>query len=112
MKRWGGGGAITLGGVTVNLGGGERTLGYRYLENILPVDRPVYVLGVVQADGQIGAPAGGDGERRFFITYRSEEQLEKKYKRDALVLGLIALGLFLGGVLFSAIGVAAAVGVI
>ncbi len=111
-EETGGGGAITLGGVTISLGGGERTLGYRYLENILPVDRPVYVLGVVQADGQIGAPAEGDGEKRFFITYRSEEQLEKKYKRDALVLGLIALGLSVGGVLFLAIGVAAAVGVI
>jgi hypothetical protein len=108
----GGGGSVTLGGVTVNLGGGERTLGYRYRENILAVDRPVYVLGSVREDGQIGAPAEGSGERQFLITYRSEEHLEKKYKRDALVLGLVALGLFLFGAIFLAIGVAAATGVI
>src|ERR687893_1432115 len=49
--------SITLGGATINLGGGERTLGYRYTESILPVDAPIYVLGTVREDGRIGAPA-------------------------------------------------------
>jgi hypothetical protein len=84
-------GAITLGGVTINLGGGEHTLGYRYVEKVLRVDEPVYVLGVVQEDGQLGGPPESDREKRFLISYRSEEQLEKKYRRDALWLGLIAL---------------------
>jgi E3 Ubiquitin ligase len=44
-RETGGAGTITLGGVTVNLGGGARTVGYRYEEKILPVDSPVYVLG-------------------------------------------------------------------
>lgn len=52
-------------------------------ESILPVDAPVYVLGAVQEDGEIGAPPG-DEEGRFLIIYRSEEQLEKKFRRDAL----------------------------
>ena len=106
------GGTITLGGVTLSLGGGERTLGYRYRENILALDRPVYVLGVVQADGQTGAPTEGGAEKRFLITYRSEEHLEKKYKRDALVVGWAALGLFPLGAIFLAIGVVEAVSAI
>src|SRR3712207_6049750 len=40
--------SISLGGATVNIGGGERTIGYRYTESILPIDAPVYVLGTVQ----------------------------------------------------------------
>jgi E3 ubiquitin ligase len=108
----GGGTSITLGGFTVNLGGGERTIGYRYVESVLPVDGPVYVLGAVQEDGEIGAPRPGDEESRFLISYRSEEELEKKFKRDALWLGLAALGLFLFGAIFAAVGVAAATGFI
>src|SRR5918992_1663583 len=36
--------SISLGGATLNLGGGERTIGYRFTESILPVDASVYVL--------------------------------------------------------------------
>lgn len=107
-----GGRTISLGGFTVNLGGRERTIGYRYQESILLVDEPVYVLGAVQRDGEIGAPADADGEKRFLISYRSEEQLAKKIKRDALVLTLIAAGLFVFGAAFVAVGVAAALGYI
>ncbi len=80
------------------------------MERILPVDAPVYVLGTVQEDGEIGTPPPGDEGERFLISYRSEEQLERKFKRDALVLGLIALGLFVFGLVFVAVGVAAALG--
>jgi hypothetical protein len=105
----GGAGSITLGGLTVNLGGGDRTIGYRYLEKILPLDSPVYVLGAAQEDGQVGAPSEEvEGAARFLISYRSEEQLEKKLKRDALWQGLIAVGLFLFGLLFLAVGVGVA----
>lgn len=99
----GGAGTVSLGGLTVNLGGGPRTIGYRYVERILPVDAPVYVLGPVQESGQIGAPAGEEG--RFLLSYRSEEQLENKYRGDARTLGLIALGGFLFGLVFLAVGV-------
>lgn len=106
----GGAGSISLGGLTFNLGERERTIGYRHVESILPVDAPVYVLGAVQDDGEIGAPPPGE-EGRFLISHRSEEQLEKKFRRDALMLTLIALGLFVFGAIFTAVGVAAAAGV-
>jgi hypothetical protein len=51
--------SISIGGATLNIGGGERTIGYRYTESILPVDAPVYVLGTVQEGGEIGAPPPG-----------------------------------------------------
>jgi hypothetical protein len=90
-----GSGSVTLGGFTVNLGGGERTIGYRHVERILPVDAPVYVLGPVGTDGEISA----SGEERFIVSYRSEEQLEKKYKKDARVLALVAAGLAVFGLI-------------
>jgi hypothetical protein len=105
----GGEGSITLGGISVNLGGGARTIGYRYVESVLPVDGPVYVLGVAQEDGHIGAPVEEDGEKRFLISHRSEEQLEKKYRRTALLLGLLAVGLFLFGAIFVVVGVVAGI---
>lgn len=105
----GSGSSITLGGFTVSLGGGDRTIGYRYVESVLNPDAPVYVLGVVRPDGEIGAP-GEDGEGRFIISYRSEAELEKKFKREARVQALISAGLFLFGAIFVAVGVAAATG--
>src|ERR671929_2308564 len=66
-------GTFSLGGMTVNLGGGERTIGYRYTESILPVDEQVYVLGTVQEGGVIGAPHSGEKDHRFVVSHRSEE---------------------------------------
>jgi hypothetical protein len=108
----GGAGSITLGGLTVNLGGGPRTIGYRYVESVLPIDSPVYVLGAVQEDREIGAPAEEGEKSKFLISYRSEEQLEKKLERDAVFLGLIAVGLFLFGLIFLAVGIVIGVAVL
>lgn len=67
------GSSISLGGMTVNLGGGERTIGYRYTESILPVDGSVYVLGTVQEGGGIGSSSSGTEGHRFVVSHRSEE---------------------------------------
>ena len=100
-----GGGGFKIGGVTLQMGEGQQTLGYRRVEHVLPVDAPVYVLGAVRVDGRVGAPEGGDG--RFLISHRSEEDLSKGYGRDALVLGLVSAGLFLFGAVFLAVGLGA-----
>ncbi|AHY47936.1 E3 Ubiquitin ligase [Rubrobacter radiotolerans] len=100
-----GGGGITLGGMRFDFGHGERTIGYRYVESVLPVDKPVYVLGAVGGDGRISAA----GEGRFLVSYRSEEQLEKKYRKDARTLAVVAAGLFVFGLIFIAVGVGSAV---
>jgi E3 Ubiquitin ligase len=93
----------------VHLGGGHSTIGYRYVEGILPVGTPVYVLGVIGEDGSIRAPAEQGGEKRFLISHRSEEQLEKKYRNSALLRGCLAVALFLFGSIFVTIGLVAAI---
>lgn len=48
------------------------------------------------------------GKYTFIISYRSETQLEKKYSKDAIVLGLVAVGLLVFGLVFVAVGGGAA----
>ena len=102
-----GGGGLKIGGVTLQMGEGQQTLGYRRVEHALPIDAAVYVLGTVRADGRVGAPESGGGEGRFLISHRSEQELGKGYGRDALVLGLLAAGLFVFGAVFIAVGLGA-----
>jgi hypothetical protein len=97
--------SVTLGGVTNNLGGDERTLGYRYTESILPVDAPVYVLGKVQDDGGIGAPTSSDQEQRFVVSHRSEEALGESLGKTVLWLGVGGIAALVVGVILLVVGV-------
>jgi hypothetical protein len=97
--------SITLGGATINLGGGERTLGYRYTESILPVDAPVYVLGTVQEGGGIGAPISSDQGQRFVISHRSEEALGQSLGKTVLWLGVGGIAALVVGIILLVVGV-------
>ncbi|MFL6009306.1 MAG: E3 ubiquitin ligase family protein [Rubrobacteraceae bacterium] len=101
--------SISLGGATINLGGGERTLGYRYTETILPVDAPVYVLGSVQQGGGIGTPSG-DEEHRFVVSHRSEEALGQSLGKTVLWLGVGGIASIVVGVVLLAVGIFVLVG--
>ena len=96
--------SITLGGATINLGGGERTLGYRYTESILPVDASVYVLGTVQEGGGIGSPSGDEGQR-FVVSHRSEEAHTQSLGKTALWLGVGGAASLVLGVVLLVIGI-------
>ena len=96
--------SITLGGATMDLGGGKRTLGYRYTESILAVDAPVYVLGTVQEDGGIGAPSEDEGQR-FLISHRSEKALGQSLDKTVLWLGVGGIAALVAGVILLAVGV-------
>jgi hypothetical protein len=96
--------SISLGGATVHLGGGERTLGYRYTESILPVDAPAYVLGTVQEGGGIGAPAGDEGHR-FVVSHRSEEALGQSLGKTVLWLGVGGIASIVVGVILLIVGI-------
>jgi hypothetical protein len=102
--------SISLGGTTINLGGGERTLGYRYTESILAVDAPVYVLGTVHDDGAVGAPPTSDGGQRFLISHRSEEALGQSLGKTVLWLGVGGIAALVVGVVLLAIGIFVLVG--
>ena len=119
---------FTLGGVRVPFEEDDDTLGYRYTESVLPVDAPVYVLGVVREDGDIGASAtpvdapvealplvGGGGlemnlpsprdrERRFVISHRSEEALGQSLGKTVLWLGVGGAGALVLGVVLLVVG--------
>ena len=97
--------SISLGGATINLGGGERTIGYRYTESILPVDAPVYVLGTVQEGGGIGAPTSGEEEHRFVVSHRSEEALGQSLGKTVLWLGVGGVGALVLGVILLVVGI-------
>jgi E3 Ubiquitin ligase len=101
--------SISLGGATINLGGGERTIGYRYTESILAVDAPVYVLGTVQEDDGIGGPSGEEGQR-FVISHRSEEVLGQSLGKTALWLGVGGLAALVVGVVLLAVAIFVLVG--
>ena len=101
--------SISLGGTTIHLGGGERTLGYRYAETILPVDAPVYVLGTVQQGGGIGTPSG-DEEHRFVVSHRSEEALGQSLGKTVLWLGVGGIASIAVGVVLLAVGIFVLVG--
>ena len=101
--------SISLGGATIHLGGGERTLGYRYTETILPVDAPVYVLGTVQEGGGIAAPSGDEGHR-FVVSHRSEEALGQSLGKTVLWLGVGGIASIVVGVILLVVGIFVLVG--
>jgi hypothetical protein len=102
-------GAITLAGRTVEMNHGFGTLGYRIREAILPIDGPVYVLGVVTRDGGIGRPGRGRFDAAFIISPhvpRSEEGAPSPPRGDRLILWC-GVGALAGGLLIMAVGVIA-----
>jgi hypothetical protein len=125
---------LTLGGAPVPFDEEANTLGYRYTESVLPIDAPVYVLGVVREEGGIGAgpgpvdapveelplmkggelaytlPSSRDKERRFVISHRSEEALGQDLARTALWMGVAAAGALALGVIAAVAGFIVAIG--
>src|SRR5829696_8551839 len=98
-------GTFSLGGVSINLSGGERTIGYRYTESILPVDESVYVLGTVQEDSGIGAPQSGEEGHRFVASHRSEEALGQSLGQTVLWLGVGGIAALVLGVVLLVVGI-------
>jgi hypothetical protein len=98
-------GTFSLGGVSINLSGGERTIGYRYTESILPVDEAVYVLGTVQENGDIGASHSGEVGHRFVVSHRSEEALGQSLGKTVLWLGVGGAASIVLGVVLLVVGI-------
>lgn len=96
--RSGAGGVVSK--VLDSLDGNYDTGQYRTSEWVVPLGQPVYVLGA-----SYSSPAGAEirkGEGPFIISYKSEEELTKRYAWHS-VLWLIF------GVLFGAGGIAGAI---
>jgi hypothetical protein len=97
--------SITLGGTTLNFGGGERTIGFRYTESILPVDAQVYVLGTVRQDGGIGASEAESEGNRFVVSHRSEEALGQSLGKTVLWFGVGGIGAIVLGLVLLVVGI-------
>jgi hypothetical protein len=82
FRRENSGSSISFGGfslaIGVGMGGGRRTIGYRYTESILPCDREVLVIGTASDDGgQVTLCKPIKSEKKFIISLKSEEELAK-----------------------------------
>ena len=68
------------------------------------MDASVYVLGTVQEDGSIGAPAGDEGHR-FVVSHRSEEALGESLGKTVLWLGVGGIASIVVGVVLLVVGI-------
>ncbi len=89
---------FNIGNIALSLGGGRRTLGYRYEEHIIPVGKPVYILGEASdAGGELTLIKPAEKGKKFLISVKSEEELMKGISTAKLVLLIIACLLIAGG---------------
>jgi hypothetical protein len=103
--------AVSMGGYSLSVGGihgaDRRTIGYRFVEEALPVDRRVYALGEV-ADTEEGLvlrkPSDDDKKRPYVLSTKSEEELVKAAKSSAVWMKLGAAVLGLGGIALAVFG--------
>jgi E3 Ubiquitin ligase len=80
--------AISYGGFRLDLGdwtgGNRRTLGYRYVEAVLPVDRQVLIVGTASdANGDLSLHKPTEPDQPFIISLQSEEGLTQATRQAA-----------------------------
>lgn len=72
IGRW------TLNLASIALGSGRRTLGYKYEEKLVPLGRPIYVLGeAADSGGQLVIRKPTKKGTAFIVSLKSEEELTK-----------------------------------
>lgn len=97
------GGQVTLsmGRFQMSLGSGRwdpsssRTLGYKFIERVLPVGKPVYAIGEVAATEDEGLvlrpPTDEDKKKPFMVSPRTEEEIVKASEKNAKILRIVAI---------------------
>jgi len=98
-----GGGQVTLsmGRFQMSLGSGRwdptssRTLGYRFVERVLPIGKPIYAIGEVAATEDEGLllrpPTDDDKKKPFIVSPRTEEEIVKGSEKSAKILKIVAI---------------------
>jgi len=106
-------GALSVGAFTLALGavlgGGRRTLGYRFEERCIPLGRRLYVLGEASdLGGVLAVRKSSEKGKRFIVSVKSEEEIvagaqgaAKWLRISAAAAGAAAIGLAIAG-LFTA----------
>jgi E3 Ubiquitin ligase len=96
-------GLLSFGNFSLALGnmglhGGRRTLGYRYRESILPLDRRVFILAAVgDTTGEIALQKPTESGRKFLISLKSEEQVMGDAAKSAQILLFVMIACWVIG---------------
>ncbi len=108
FRRETAGNFISFGGFSLALsssGSGRRTLGYRYCESILPLDRRITVVAALSDSTSrltLQSPAASD--KKFIISLRSEEELTKAADRNTRLTMIAMIACLILGVIFLIVG--------
>jgi hypothetical protein len=101
--------AVRLGSFSLSVGSGfgndRRTLGYRFVERILPLARDLYVLGEVTdtPDGLLLRKPSGSG-KPFVLSTKSEAELTRTAESSARWLKIAAMAFGIGGIGLAVMG--------
>ena len=92
---------LSMGRFQMSLGSGRwdpsssRTLGYRFVERLLPIGKPVYAIGEVAATEDEGVvlrrPTDEDKKKPFMLSPRTEEEIVKASEKSAKILRIVAI---------------------
>ncbi|PKN58856.1 MAG: hypothetical protein CVU56_03665 [Deltaproteobacteria bacterium HGW-Deltaproteobacteria-14] len=89
-------------------GATSRTIGYKFIERILPVNGPLYALGEVADTDDEGLvlrePTDDQKKRPFLVSGKTEEELVRASKRSSRIMKIIAIALAVGGVALTVLG--------
>jgi E3 Ubiquitin ligase len=92
---------------SLGVGGGRRTLGYRYRESILPLERRVFILAAVgDTTGEIALQKPSETGRKFLISLKSEEQVMGDAAKSAKILLWVMIACWLIGPILVIAGLA------
>ncbi len=84
---------VSMGKFNINLGNmapktGRRTIGYRYEEEIVPLNRELYIIGEASdSSGQLQMQLPDEKEQKYIISVKSEEELTRS--AEGLVKGFL-----------------------
>jgi hypothetical protein len=85
---------------------GNRTLGYRMKEKIIPLGQPLYVLGEAQMrSGSIIISRPSDSKKSFIVSTKSESQIAGEAKRGSVFALAGGIVLALGGAAVAVMGI-------
>lgn len=77
---------------------GSRFLGYRFFEEILPEDQPMYILGEIHKRGnRLYVGRSVTTKKPSHVTYKSEEELLDDIKNEKFIALAIAIGSVIAG---------------
>jgi len=107
------GGMISFGNFSLAIGSagnGRRTLGYRYHEAIIPLNRQATVVASVVDEGShLVLKKPTEGDKHFIVALRTAEEISKAAQDQATLLRNIMIGCAAGGALLLLIGLVSAI---